>query len=560
MNNRLNDNFADYEAPGRAPLRYEVRRGREEAERRGEVFLEPPATRNLVGDVESWWAELRPEERLAEVANLWQPEMFAAGVVARGGSRFYSYLTKILEEASVRGEVGGYKFGAQAIGGHYRRMLEKLGVSKDELKYTGLGDFLRARETKAVPLEDVVNLARSNELRMKVRELAFEEARRDELDRYKDGQDKMLNKAADFRKDFRFDLAEAAEKGQQTLYRKEMELYKQQPSHYEGYYQGGYVLPDKTGGIPKGYRERLYEPNKPEGVDVEFTHRASYPRAFAHSRGEERTLLVPRKTIFGNLDYDEVPGYMVEELQSDTHQRVAGYLTGDPMRDAPLIIEEGAKRLASEYHPHIFEWDLELPAKAHIRIFKDERGYNTRIYGEKLNGEVVDTEEVFKNIRSLKDKLPEFVRSEGLDPEPMLENWKGLLTEGDTRLAADYPFKKDWWKVQVKDWLKLAVEDPKAKALGLPSGEMMAERVGFKIKEGIPELRGQFAWDLYEKKVPKFIEEEFGVKVQKGLTESKDALGLREVPVWIVPIEEIREKLLKPQRLSFLTKSQEEFA
>lgn len=619
MNDSLDENFADYVPAGRKPLRSERIRARKELESRGaDLRLESDPRYGLTGmahDVEAWWGALRPEDRLAEVANLWDPQFFAAGALAKGGTRFFSFLTKTLEQAVARGEVGGLKFGGPATGNQVLRRLEKLGVSKDELKYTGVRDWLETRGKEPVRGEDLLDFARENELKLKVRELAFNESaeKSEQLDRIVEGQQKLDEV---FKNDARRRFVQerrkqgayptdpkllkreiAAEFGIDKLRKKYRQLEVQQPSHGESYYEGGYVLPNKLGLPPAGYRERLYEPNKPEGIDVEFTHRANYPRAFAHSRGEPRDFLLKGQN-------EEVPGLMVEELQADTHENVGAYLTGDPFKDTKSISKVLGLSMQKNKQPFEYTWEYEGgQANAQLQVKPSPKGgFEATISGRNFyRGEVVD-KRTFKTPDELKEGLGAFVEEQGLPTEDLFENIRGIYSESEVRLAADYPFKKDWWKVQVKDWLKLAAEDPNVKVLGLPSGKMMSDRLGFRIwkkgtstellsdnilnraraenriekgisgrfeflAEDMPDTRGNFAYELYEKKVPQWIEEEFGVKLEKGVTETRFPGGqsmfspsddVEQVPVWIVPIDQIRDKLKKPMRLSWLSQQEQE--
>lgn len=60
------EDILDYEPPGRKPFRYEIRKGREERARRGFRDLESPETSPLE-DIQNWWVNLTPEERVGEV-------------------------------------------------------------------------------------------------------------------------------------------------------------------------------------------------------------------------------------------------------------------------------------------------------------------------------------------------------------------------------------------------------------------------------------------------------------------------------------------------------------
>jgi hypothetical protein len=590
--------------------------------------IRSPQKQNLASWLMSYWENLTPEERLIEAISLITPYDFAAmGAVgvARGGQRFFSYLTDVLEQATKHGKVGNFAFPEAGKGSVYLSRLKKLGVSPDDLKYSGVESFLQRNENREVTLSQLATYARENELKLKAYDLPYGDRKEAQFGELIEGAMRIKDKGLEFtRKDElnpgrytkQIDALRTAE--QRQLSRGAALLNeKRQPTHLPQ----DYLTLKYRGDVPLNYRERVYEVSA--GGDVfdvgqKYTHhKGKSDKIFAFSRGHDRTVLTPQGEHINVTHLD------IE--QADVHQKAVGYIDyRDPKAQEKSFfrgVDEYLKRYNSTKHETAFAI---YSGTGGVSIQAEGKGFRVGVTSPYTAGTTKPTLIDFKDIKDLEKRLPGILEEAKLPYKSLVQQGMGRL-EAAGLVAQDFPFKKDWHKVITKDWLKQAAEEGK-QGLTFPTWEVMKRRQGYAevptgskfvveqenilesalvhiedprgrdygsytfdefaeefgkpaakeifakdggiLTEPIPEKRGLAHYDLYEKRIPKFIEQEFGIKPRQMPTEvwdskwndPKDAVQ----PVWFVPItDELKEKLSKPLRLSkkhFMQKAFSEFA
>jgi hypothetical protein len=483
--------------------------------------------------MQSWWGNLGPEERLAEVVGALMP---GPGGKVKRTAPFFSFLSRSLEEAVGTGKIGRLLFPKRAAGGTYHNLLKKIGVSPDELKYTGMHEFLVDNMNKPVQLEDILELAKYRELKMNIQELrgVATDWERKPLE---DAQARLVRQAT-LTSNRRRSAAMfgGADRLEQRLIKMES---PENPALHGAKKYPTYNLEWKGRTAP-GYRERLYSPDS-GGISLEPYSNPHYGRSSqaeqvaAHARGHNRSVILPSG--------EEIMTTNLEEFQSDLHQRGTrvGY-KGVPLSKKDTLdtfwdIAKGDGDVAG----------VPIAPGVEMRLVHlgDELGApQMRVYFEgadKTEEYLLYTKEGFRNVFS------DVSDSAGIE----FNHRRPEITKYLERYQVpDYPFKSDWHKPILRDWMKQAAMDPNSKGLSISTPEIMAGR-----NPRTSRMRDELN---YGRKAPQFIEQEYGITPIKVETQTGTGPGGEKItsPVWFVPIDEkLRRRLLEEsQRLSLRPK------